>query len=720
MPSFRPFAFFIFAVLLAVRSGAAADQRTPVDIIRTETPFSFIYDGKSSRELIKGWKRTEKVTQLDGGRSLRATAYTDPHSGLEVIAETTSFPEHNAVEWLLHMHNTGSADTALIQDIRPMDLHIPAPVSEAVTMHYVLGSAMRPTSASGSDLQEGLAGDYAPIDKSLAIGDHIHFSHYIFQSGEHRDSYLPFFNLQRAGGGLIGAIGWTGQWMLSGSRTSKDIVLQSGQETTHFKLHPGESIRTPRVLLIAWNGSDWINSQNELRRVLFAYYVPRVGGEIPFPPVAHTNAYALIFDDIAKKTGRNPLEVLPTLRQVDLGGKGGRGFADPGAALNYVTEKNQLAVIRNMPQLGIEAYWLDAGWFVGGWPGGRGSWVPNQNFPDGLRPLSDAAHKRGMKFLLWFDPEGVAPGSIIAKEHPQWVLHRPNEGPWGGIFRFGDSEALKWMTNLLSDRIRDWGVDIYRNDRNTNPLPFWERADPPDRQGITEIRQIEGFYALWDGLLKRFPNLEIDNANWRVTGPDIEVMKRSIGSLTRSELTNGGIPDSIADQAQTAELSLWVPFDANILNAMEPYDFRSTATTGVAIGLDLQSPHVSADELRKAIAEVKELRPFWLGNYYPLTHINRDPSAWCGWQFYRPDLKAGFATFFRRPKSTVSVIPAGLHGLNSRARYEVTLDQNYKHSPQKLLSGTDLSRLPVSITPGHSVVIRYRELGAASEAEGSK
>jgi hypothetical protein len=124
MSSFRPFAFFIFAVLLAVTSRTAVDHTTPVDIIRTEMSFSFVYDGKSSRELIKGWKRTEKVTQLDGGRSLRATAYTDPQSGLEVIAETTSFPEHNAVEWLLRMHNAGSADTALIQDIRPMDLRI--------------------------------------------------------------------------------------------------------------------------------------------------------------------------------------------------------------------------------------------------------------------------------------------------------------------------------------------------------------------------------------------------------------------------------------------------------------------------------------------------------------------------------------------------------------------------------------------------------------------
>jgi hypothetical protein len=55
------------------------------------------------------------------------------------------------------------------------------------------------------------------------------------------------------------------------------------------------------------------------------------------------------------------------------------------------------------------------------------------------------------------------------------------------------------------------------------------------------------------------------------------------------------------------------PFDAQILNGADPYNFRRTATTDVAIGLDLQSPYVPIDELRKAIAELKMLRPYWLG-----------------------------------------------------------------------------------------------------------
>jgi alpha-galactosidase len=363
-----------------------------------------------------------------------------------------------------------------------------------------------------------------------------------------------------------------------------------------------------------------------------------------------------------------------------------------------------------MPSIGIEAYWLDAGWMEGLWPDGRGSWVNNKNFPDGLAPLGEAAHKKGLKFLLWFDPEGVGPGSLIAKEHPEWVLHQPQEGKWGGIFRFSDPAAQKWMTDLMATRIQDWHVDIFRMDRNTNPLPFWRAADGPDRQGITEIRQIEGLYAMWDGLLQRFPHLVIDNANWRETGPDIEAMRRTLGSLTRSEVTNGGVPKPIADQAHTAELSMWIPFDANILNGADAYNFRSTATTGVAIGLDLQSPYAPIDELRKAIAELKMLRPYWLGDYYPLTPINLEPDAWCGWQFNRPDLHGGFAMFFRRPKSAKASYEAMLQAIDPKASYDVSFAETYDASSKRVMTGSELAHLRVDVnqTPG-SILVRYQK-----------
>ena len=220
---------------------------------------------------------------------------------------------------------------------------------------------------------------------------------------------------------------------------------------------------------------------------------------------------------------------------------------------------------------------------------------------------------------------------------------------------------------------------------------------------------------MWDGLLERFPGLEIDNANWRITGPDLEAMRRTIGSLTRSEVTNGGVPNPIADQAHTAELNMWVPFDANILHGADPYNFRSTATTGVAVALDLESPYTPRDELQKAIAETKMLRPYWLGDYYPLTPISLHPDTWCAWQFDRPDLHAGFAMFFRRPKSQQSTFNADLRGIDPKSSYEVTFAETYDAQPKRVMSGAALEHLQLTIqrAPG-SLLVRYEKKSTAA------
>jgi alpha-galactosidase len=685
------------AAVLFCLIGSASAQLTAT--LENGTPFSFVYDGRQAKEFLASWQKSETVHPLSGGRTLRTITYVDPATRLEVSREITVFPGSHAIEWVLRLHNGGLKDSPILENILPLDFDLPVPVGGAVTFHHAHGSVKGPP-------------DYAPVDTDLTPGTTVQIAHYILENGKHADGYMPFFNLQWSDGGLVGAVGWTGQWMVSAGLSSDMVALKSGQELTHLRLHPGESIRTPSILLVEWSGTDRFAGQNALRQLLLSYYAARIDGELVIPPVAHTGAYALIFDGIAKKTGKNPLDILPTITDRDLGARGGHGFPGPDDALNFVTEKNQLELIHNLPAIGIEAYWLDAGWMEGLWPSGRGSWAPNKDFAGGLRPLGEAAHQKGLKFLLWYDPEGVDPNSLLAKQHPEWVLHQPQEGKWGGIFRFSDPAAEKWMTDLLSSQIQDWQVDIFRMDRNTNPLPFWRYADARDRQGITEIRQIEGLYAMWDGLLQRSPHLVIDNANWRDTGPDIEAMQRTVGSLTRSEVTASGVPAPIADQAQTAELSMWVPFHTQILNGVDPYNFRSTATTGVVIGLDLQSPYVPLEELRKAIAEMKMLRPYWLGDYYALTPINLEPDVWCGWQFNRADLNAGFAMFFRRPRSSQASYEARLRGIDPNSSYEVSFSETYDVGLTRVMTGNELAQLRVDIkqAPG-SLLVRYRKTG---------
>ncbi len=685
-------------ILAQTWQGPSAKKLPSVIAKTVETePFSFVYGGKSSSDLLPGWEQKLVKQTLPGDRERHVLTYRDSHTGLEIVDEITLYKSLQALDWVLRLRNTGDSDTPIIENLRALDLEFDAPGSNNILLHQAAGSA-------GTHLAE----DFLPVEDQVAPGKAFTMVHFEMKDGEHVGGQLPYFDLQWEDGGVIGAVGWSGQWEIQVKRdAARGLTLQAGQQGVHMKLRPGESIRTPSILLVQWDGKDRVVGHNLLRRLLVAYYVPRIHGQVAVPPVSATTGYVLQFEDIAKKTGRNPLDVLPTLKDTDLGTR----FIDQTPALNGVNEKNQLDYIHKMPP-GIEAYWMDAGWFTGGWPYGVGNLDPDPvRFPHGLKPLGDAAHQKGLKFLLWFEPERVSPGTSIEKQHPDWVLHTPKEGKWGGRFNFGNPAARQWVTDQLSRRIDEWGIDIYRNDNNICPLPFWQAADAADRRGATENHDIEGFYAVWDGLLKRHPNLEIDNANWRITGPDIEAMKRTIGSLTRSEITSGGLPHPVSDQAQTAELSLWIPLDANLLHGLTPYSFRSTATTGVGIGLDLQSDYIPRDQLTKGIIQLKELRPYWLGDYYPLTAIDFKESTWCAWQFDRPDLKAGYALFFRRPKSSAPEFDAALRGLDPKASYDVTFSESYDVKENRIMTGAALGNLQVEIGSAPGVMlVRYRKI----------
>ncbi len=202
------------------------------------------------------------------------------------------------------------------------------------------------------------------------------------------------------------------------------------------------------------------------------------------------------------------------------------------------------------------------------------------------------------------------------------------------------------------------------------PLTYWQAADKPDRQGITENHYIDGLYSMWDELLRRHPNLVFDDCASGGRRIDLEMISRSY-SISRSDSI--GLPYATAewDQAQTAGLSRFVPLNATLSTCSLPgyqelslYVLRSAATSGFGICQDNFATGFPTDLFKKVIAEVKMLRPLYLGDFYPLTALNVDEKVWCAWQFDRPELGRGFAMFFRRRKSPNPVIEVSLRGLD--------------------------------------------------------
>ena len=71
---------------------------------------------------------------------------------------------------------------------------------------------------------------------------------------------MSYFNLERnKNDGLIVVVGWPGQWAADFIRDAdRGLQVRAGQELTHFKLHPGEEVRSPLSVLQFWKGGDWI------------------------------------------------------------------------------------------------------------------------------------------------------------------------------------------------------------------------------------------------------------------------------------------------------------------------------------------------------------------------------------------------------------------------------------------------------------------------------
>ncbi|UCH34906.1 MAG: NPCBM/NEW2 domain-containing protein [Armatimonadota bacterium] len=633
------------------------NQRDTI-LMHAEPPFSFVYGGAPSADILKTWARTVETNERED-RVEHRIQWKDPATGLSVSTVTTAFKHYPAVDWVLYFENHGQQDTPIIEDIQALDVLLRTGNSKrAAVLHGLHGDSCD-------------ADTFVPFETSLATGGNIDMA----PTGGRPSSIsaFPFFNVQYADEGVITAIGWSGQWAASLERSeSGPTRLCAGMELTHLSLHPGERIRTPRILLMTWQG-DRVTAHNRFRRLLLFHYVPQENGRPVRLPVA-----SQCFDRYS--------------------------WTRP----EWATEAGQISAARFARDVGCDAHWLDAAWFESGFPNGVGNWYckPDE-FPNGLKPIADACHELGLRFVVWFEPERVAAGSLIAQEHPGFVFGGAN----GGLFKLSDPEARRWLTDLLSQRITEFGIDIYRNDFNIDPLSFWRENDAPDRQGMTEIRYVEGHYEMWDELLAKHPGLVIDNCSSGGRRIDFETIQRSV-PLWRSDTScSPGHPDW--NQSQSHGLSMYVPLHTACGWTPDPYEFRSSATGGAICQFDYLHPSFPVGLAKATLAEAMENRKFWYGDFYPLTHCSTDATHWAAYQFHRPDLNAGLVLVFRRPESNYSALVVALRGLDADTTYAVEFIDDARHRTERTLTGQQLmANVELRLAQkGTSLLIRYKAAG---------
>ncbi|MGA2621969.1 MAG: alpha-galactosidase [Thermoguttaceae bacterium] len=663
--------FFVQAVAAASAAAAAVSAGSPAACAdraaqkawvdrhlggaASEPCFAWQYDGKPAAESLPKWNRTRQVQSLDACRERIVVAWRDPATKLAVRCEAVEYGDFPAVEWVLQVTNEGTAATPVLSEIRPLAVSVAAAPAKLCTLHYAKG---------------GLAGldDFAPQDRTLPPGERFELRS---AGGRSSNGVLPFFNLEIDGQGLIGAVGWTGNWAAHFDRGGDGrLSLAAGMQRTHLKLLPGESIRTPRILLLFWR-DDRLESQNLLRRFLLAHHSPRC-------PVA---------------AGRLPVFY---------------------GSWGELYEKTQLQAIQWFVdnKVPIDVFWIDAGWYGdkpfqegstdanSQWWKYTGSWRPNKiTYPRGLKPIGQLLRCNKLGFLLWIEAERVFRGTDLQRQHPEWLL-----GPQGDNFlvNLGNPAARQGITDIVSSLIREGDLAWYRQDFNTDPENFWSAADAPDRVGMTEIRYIEGLYAFWDALVARHPGLMIDNCASGGRRLDLETISRS-AALWRSDFQCRPDFNPAGMQGQTHGLSSWIPLSASVARSTDFYQFCSGLGAGVILNTSLDHPQ----QLKALVEQARQIQPYFLGDYYPLTPYSLADSDWLAMQFNRPEHSDGVVLAYRRPACSGESLRLKLHALEPAAQYEI---RGCDGNAPALATGKELldPGLPVNLScKPAAAVIRY-------------
>ena len=620
-------------------------------------PFSFCYGNQHSDRLLPAWTFKEERDASDPRKTVRVRTHSDPQTGLVVrnaVVEYAGFP---TVEWTLSFTNTGTADTPLIEGVLPLDSWFTRGEGGEFLLHHFVGSPCQ-------------ANDYEPLETSLGPGaaQRIHTD-----GGRPTNSRMPYFNLEAGqAGGVIAVIGWAGQWAAQFTRDDgRGLRVTGGQEATSFRLRPGEEVRSPVAVLQFYQG-DWHRAQNVWRAWMLEHNVPRRDGR-PLRPFIY----------------------------------GCTGNYYPGLKTDAATE---LQFLESHAREGIlPDYWnQDAGWY----PCGEGWWnvgtweVDRSRWPNGLRQSSDWLHAHQLRQIVWFEPERAAAGTWLTRNHPEWCFG----GAGGGLMRIGDAGYRQWITDRIDQLLTSEGIDFYRQDFNLDPLHSWRGSDAEDRQGIEEIRHVEGYRALWDELVRRHPALWIDSCASGGRRNDLETLRRAVPILRSDFAGNPGDPgyDPLSQQNHIYGLSFWMPYHGSGLGHIDPYWTRSLMGPIVGFGIDTRKPGLDYELLRKLQRQVRQVQPCYLGDYWPLTPYSKEGNTWCAYQFDLPDAGHGIIHAFRRktcPDPSITLMP---RGLQPQARYRI---EDIDGGEPRELSGRELLEGGLKVTaaaPQTALLLTYR------------
>ena len=616
-------------------------------------PVSFVYDGVAHNGL-DGFDLVSKTCKdIPSGKALQAVFRLE--EGVQAKVEASLNKEFGEIEYTVWFENEGTVPSKEIKDfysvVRDFDGADPV-------LRGCLGD------------MRNLYADYQVELKDSTVS-------FVSTFGRATHVYFPYFDLVHGEGGTLLALGWAGTWNTE-FRTEGDVTHWKAGNCNDFDsvLMPGEKVRSALVVMLPYKGRDRDDATNLWREWFIKYNMPSAD---------------------AKGNAIKPFSTACWSSDTGLPN------SDGSISERFYTWKRTLERLV-YEDVKPDFRWFDAGWYLDprgktvptDWYGTVGSWEldpvkwPGKTFLES----NEACHKVGMKVLVWFEPESVCDVDDLAKNYgynPEWADYY-----WRNRYtsNLGNKDCLEWTLGRITKMMGENGVDLFREDNNSNPVKAWSGFDAKEatktdlpRKGITENLAIQGHYELWDRIIefcaKNGKCTFIDNCASGGGRNDIESLRRSLPFM-RSDADR---TTTALRLSMTTSFNRWVPFHG--ANTKESKD---ELEPGVAGGSTFYITRASwlpvynisevfthdvlldYDRLRATFGEWKKYNHLLVKDMYPLTpwHRHDDDSHWTAIAWHDRETDEAVLQAFRQETCQEPEYTASLKFLKPDRNYTIT------------------------------------------------
>ena len=601
------------------------------EVLLKHPPFSFSYGDKT----YTGFDGLDvSASGHEDGGQIYSASVAEINGSLRVRMEAKLNREFGATEYTVYFENIGTGNSEVLTDVRALDLRFEG-------KEPVLRGNM-------GDLQSF----YSAYEHDLTKGD----KYFLSTGGRATHVVFPYFDLVHGDGGTMIASGWAGTWegLFSYNENSGTRVRIKTDVTLRASLLPGETVRTGSIVMLPYKGRDYFNSTNLWREWFMKYILPKANAE------------------------GDPLEPFTTAGFM---GDTGLPNSDGSISERYFTWRPTLEKIVK-EDVKPDFRWFDAGWYCDpygktvptDWWGTIGTWeIDAEKWPDDtFLESNEACHAENIKVFVWFEPERVTHVDGLVKNFgykEEWAIgsgdSRTND--------LGNPECLKWTLDRITKFLARHGVDMYREDNNSDPARAWPEKDKLEtekygfpRYGITENKCIVGHYALWDGIIdfcaKHGKCPFVDSCASGGGRNDIESMKRGF-PLMRSDYDR---TTSSMRLSMTSTFPRWIPFHGSstketVEQLDDPYGKGTTAYVSRASFLPIynfgakftHNPELDFDLMRNNIREWRSVSRLLTRDMYVLTpwHHEYDRDGWTAIAYDAPEMGQSVLLAFRMEDS---------------------------------------------------------------------